>query len=63
MLEDVFFVDPSVHHVHSDVEYDKIKCVHLQSVVVVTFLLGVEVQIEVLDYYIVLLIPLGDLVK
>ena len=61
MLEDVFFVDPSVHHVHSDVEYDKIKCVHLQSVII--FLLGVEVQIEVLDYYIVLLIPLGDLVK
>ena len=46
VLEDVFLVDPSVHHVHSDVEYDKIKCVHLQSVVVVTFLLGVEVRVE-----------------
>ena len=44
-----------------DGEADKIKCVHLQSVIV--FLLGVEVQVEVLDYYIVLLIPLGDLVK
>ena len=44
-----------------DGEADKIKCVHLQSVII--FLLGVEVQVEVLDYYIVLLIPLGDLVK
>ena len=46
VFEDIFLINSSIHDINCYVEYDEIKCIHFQCVIVITFLLRVVVRVE-----------------